>query len=80
MIEKVRDFPIVCNDGTCEILNPQPIYYADKKELLKDLDFILLQFTTESKETCCKVLDAYQDSLNIAQTNFTRGSYQRRIL
>ena len=77
---KGKRFPIVCNGGTCEILNPQPIYYADKKELLKDLDFILLQFTTESKETCSKVLDAYQDSLNIAQTNFTRGSYQRRIL
>ncbi len=77
---KGERFPVVCNGDTCEILNPQPIYYADKKEHLKALDFILLQFSTESESTCSAVLDAYQNALSVTQSNFTRGPYQRRII
>ena len=77
---KGERFTVVCNGDTCEILNPQPIYYADKKDYLKTLDFILLQFTTESADICSAVLDAYQDPLSITQSNFTRGPYLRRII
>lgn len=77
---KGERFPVVCNNDMCEILNPKPIYYADKKEILKALDFVLLQFTTESASECSAVLDAYQKTHNIMRTNFTRGTYQRKIM
>ena len=77
---KGERFPVVCDNNMCEILNPQPIYYADKKERLEVLDFVLLQFTTESASACSTVFDAYQNSQNITRSNFTRGTYQRKIM
>lgn len=73
-------FPVVCNNDVCEILNPQPIYYADNKERLRTLDFVLLQFTTESESRCSTVLDAYKNPLSVVQSNLTRGPYKRKIL
>ncbi len=72
-------FPVVCDEqGASEILNSRPIYLADKQNDFKNLDFILLYFTKEKKETIARVLSDYQTGAE-PKGEFTRGLYYRGV-
>ncbi len=72
-------FPVVCDEQSAsEILNSRPIYLADKQADFKNLDFILLYFTKEKKETIARVLSDYQNSSE-PKGEFTRGLYYRGV-
>jgi hypothetical protein len=57
---KGKKFRVTCADGMSEILNGEAIYYADKLDQLAGLDFMLLHFTTESAQECCRIAKEYR--------------------
>lgn len=72
-------FPVVCDEqGASEILNSRPIYLADKQDDFRNIDFILLYFTKEKKETIARVLSDYQNRSE-PKGEFTRGLYYRGV-
>ena len=71
-------FPVVCKMGASEILNSQPIYMGDRLDEIKNVDFITFYFTTEKREMCEAVLDAYRKGKGV-KGNFTRGLYYREV-
>lgn len=72
-------FPVVCSEQNAgEVLNSRPIYLADKQEDFKNLDFILLYFTKEKKETVAHIIESYQNG-NEPSGEFTRGLYYRGV-
>ena len=72
-------FPVVCDEhGASEILNSRPIYLADKQDDFKNLDFVLLYFTKEKKETISRILSDYSEN-NEPKGEFTRGLYYRGV-
>lgn len=75
---KGKQFPVICYEQTTEILNPEPIYYADKQNMLKNLDFILFLFTIESQAQCIEAIEDYRSGRS--REVVTRGCYMRDIL
>ncbi len=75
---KGKQFPVICQEHTTEILNPEPIYYADKKNMLKNLDFILFLFTIETGTQCIEAIEDYRSGRS--REAVTRGCYMRDIL
>ena len=73
------DFPVVCKNGASFVLNSVPLWLGDKKNELRNVDFDLLYFTSESKEECGNVIDAYNNNEK-ADGEFTRGLYFRKVL
>ena len=73
------DFPVVCKNGASFVLNSVPLWLADKKNELRNIDFGLLYFTNESKEECGRVIGAYNNNEK-AYGEFTRGLYFRKVL
>ncbi len=73
------EFPVVCKNGASFVLNSRPLWLADKMSELRNLDFGLLYFTTETKDECEKVVDAYNNNEK-ADGDFTRGLYFRKVL
>jgi len=71
-------FPVVCESGCAEVLNSRPLYMADRLGEMKNMDFLTLYFTTETKEECAEVIKAYKDS-KAPQGDFTRGLYYRGV-
>lgn len=71
-------FPVRCCNGCSEILNSRPIYIADKLSDVKNVDFLLLNFTVESKEKVNKIIEAYDKELP-PLGEFTRGLYFRGV-
>ena len=71
-------FPVLCNMGYSEILNSRPIYMADRLNEIETFDFILMRFTTESKEEVQKVLDDYINK-RPSKSEFTRGLFYRGV-
>lgn len=65
-------FPIECRSGCAEILNSRPIYLLDKQAQMRNLDFLLLYFTVESRAQCREILDAARSGVP-PQGDFTRG-------
>ncbi|MFA0816169.1 MAG: U32 family peptidase [Anaerofustis sp.] len=74
---KGKKFRVTCADGMSEILNGEAIYYADKLDQLAGLDFMLLHFTTESAQECCRIAKEYR--LGGTRSGMTRGAYMRTI-
>ncbi len=72
------DFPVVCVNGCAEVLNSRPLYMADRMNEIKNMDFILLYFTVETKEECGRIIDAYRYG-KPPQGEFTRGLYYRGV-
>ncbi|MBQ2847321.1 MAG: U32 family peptidase [Clostridia bacterium] len=72
-------FPVVCKNGASFILNSRPIWLADKKSELRNLDFSLLYFTNEEKTECERVIDAYNNNEK-HEGEFTRGLYFKNVL
>lgn len=73
-----REFRILCRDKKYSVLlNAVPLYVGDK--LPENIDFSVLYFTTEKKEECRAVLDAFLGGESI-KGDKTRGLYYRRLL
>ena len=73
------NFPVVCKNGASFILNSVPLWLADKKSEIRNIDYELIYFTNESADECMQVLRAYNNNEK-AQGEFTRGLYFRKVL
>ena len=73
------DFPVVCKNGASFILNSVPLWLADKKDEIRNIDYELIYFTNESKNECMQVMSAYNNNEK-APDEFTRGLYFRKVL
>lgn len=71
-------FPVQCQNGCAEILNSRPLYMADRLREMKNMDFLILYFTTETKQECEKIIHAYFDESR-PEGEFTRGLYYRGV-
>ena len=65
-------FPIDCRSGCAEILNDRPVYLLDKQDDVRNTDFVLLYFTTETAAECESILRACETGAKPAGA-FTRG-------
>lgn len=72
------EFPIDCHSGASEILNSVPVYMADRLTEIRNMDFMLLYFTDESKEKCSEIVSAYVKSAK-PHGDFTRGLIYRGV-
>jgi putative protease len=72
------EFPIECRMGVNDILNSVPVYMADRLTEIRNMDFMLLYFTKEDKETCAEVISPYIRS-GKAKGDFTRGLLYRGV-
>lgn len=71
------EFPVLCRLGCSELLNSRPIVMSDRlKEL--SLDFGMLYFTTESKNDCANIIEAYISGKAITK-DYTRGLFYRGV-
>ena len=73
------EFPVVCKNGCSFILNSRPLWAADKKNEMRNLDFGLIYFTTEAKDECRKIIEDVKISAK-PQGEFTRGMYFKGVL
>lgn len=75
---KNTEFSINCKDGCVRLFNDRPLYLADCPDIIKQLDFIVLQFIDEDKSTVEAVIKGYQRNLPTDQ-KFTRGLYVKGV-
>ncbi len=73
------EFPVVCKNGASFILNSRPLWIADKKAEMKNLDYGLLYFTNETSDECKKIISEVKNSAN-PPSEFTRGMYFKGVL
>lgn len=74
-----KKFPIMCSQGYCEVLNSTPIFLADRLDEIKDIDYLLIYFTDETKEECSVITDKYING-GSAPNEFTRGLYYKKLI
>lgn len=67
-----------CARGCSEVLNPVPLYMADRLAELRGLDFAALRFTTESPVSCDERFREYMDGAKPGFP-FTRGLLYKKI-
>ncbi len=72
---------MVCANGMCEIFNADPIDYADKRELLRGLDFIWFWFGPESRTECETVMKHFESRMPEASLTreFISGKFYREL-
>ena len=72
-------FPVQCYGACSEVLNSVPLWMADRLAEVKQMDFGVLRFTTETREEQQSILEAYlhADGTPPAQGTFTRGLYYK---
>ena len=73
------EFPIDCRSGCSEILNSVPVYMADRLSEIRNMDFMLLYFTNESKEKTSLVIQDYIKGSKKPHGEFTRGLLYRGV-
>ena len=73
------EFPVICKNGASFILNSRPLWVADKKHEMRNLDFGLIYFTNENKSECRDIIKMCIDG-NSPSGEFTRGLYFRNVL
>jgi putative protease len=73
------EFPVICKNGASFILNSRPLWVADKKNEMRNLDFGLAYFTNENKSECQNILAEVRKSSN-PPSEFTRGMYFKGVL
>ena len=73
------EFPVICKNGASFILNSRPLWVADKKNEMRNLDFGLAYFTNENKSECRDIIKMCIDG-NSPSGEFTRGLYFRNVL
>ena len=62
--------------GYSELLNSVPIWLADRKEDFSALDFAVLYFTQEDKDTVTRIISDYKLE-NTPSQKYTRGLFYR---
>jgi len=72
-------FPVQCYGACSEVLNSVPLYLADRMKEVRNQDFGLLRFTTESIGETDRILNQYLSCNAPAVGEFTRGLYYRGI-
>lgn len=72
------EFPVRCKNGCSYILNSRPLWLADKQNDIRNCDFALLYFTTETKEQVLEVIDSFICEKS-AKGDFTRGLYYKGV-
>ncbi len=71
-------FPVLCENGFSEVFNSRPTYMGDRLSEIRNVDFHLYDFTTETKEECAAVLRAY--TTGVAPVGeYTRGLFYRGV-
>ncbi len=73
------DFPIRCRANYSEMFNSKPLYIADRLSEIKNADFLLLSFTTESVIEARDIIDRYLKGQE-PTSDYTRGLYYRDVL
>lgn len=76
---KGQTFPVVCDNGFCEILNAKTTDLSDCLEFLS-ADYGCMCFTTESPEDTKKIIIAYRARSRLALSDFTRGLFRNGVL
>lgn len=71
---KGNALPVLCGGNSVELLNPEILVLSDKQQVLRQFDFAVLKFTTESE--IAPVLDMYKNKVK-PNGRFTRGLYFR---
>ena len=70
---------VLCrNRQFTQLINPQPIFMADKLPQLKNADFLFLHFTDETQHFCRSMIKKYRSGGNF-NAAFTRGLYYKAI-
>lgn len=72
------EFPVRCKNGCSYILNSRPLWLADKQSDIRNCDFALLYFTTETKAEAADVISDYLCEKS-AKGDFTRGLYYKSV-
>ncbi len=75
---KGEKLQVRCTLGCSEIFNAVPLYFADKISDIKNTDFHLMYFTTESKEEIEEILKKYKNH-DKPGFRFTRGLYYKGV-
>jgi len=70
------EFPVVCSRGCSQVLNSRPLTLADKRADIKNIDFLLLYFTVESRAQCAQIIRDFTGQ-QPPRGEFTRGLYYR---
>ena len=79
-----RELPVVCRMGCSEIFNPvmmsvtENISGRTRQQL--SLDWVTLQFTTESAEQCAAVIDGFSQGNLPRESGITSGMYFKGVL
>lgn len=71
-------FPVQCYDACSEVLNSVPLYMADRLNEVRNQDFGVLRFSTETTKETEKIIDQYLSGAPCPD-EFTRGLYYRGI-
>ncbi len=71
------EFPVVCENGVSVMYNSLPVWLADRKDEIK-ADYMLLYFTTETKEEAERVIAAFKNG-SAPITKHTRGMTYRGV-
>ena len=73
------EFPIRCRMGYSELLNSVPLWLADKKNQIKNIDFEILYFTREDNARVCEVIEKYKNC-EPADCKHTKGLSFRGVI
>lgn len=71
-------FPVLCENGFSELFNSRPTYMGDRLSEIRNVDFHLYDFTTESKAECAEILRAYAAG-EAPVGEYTRGLFYRGV-
>ncbi len=74
------NFAIFCEDNVTAMYNSVPLYVIDKPNLYKNMDFVLFNFTFESKNMVEKILINNFANHKEFESKFTRGLYFKGVL
>ncbi len=72
-------FPIRCRMGYSRLLNQVPIWLGDKAEEIKEMDYIILWFETETKSETENIINAFIEHRKF-DGDFTRGLYFKGVI
>ena len=72
------EFPVRCKNGYSYILNSRPLWLADKQSDIRNCDFALLYFTTETKDEASRIIRDFICEKG-PEGDFTRGLYYKGV-
>lgn len=76
---KNTEFPIRCRAFYSEMFNSKPIYIADRLSEIRNVDFLVLSFTTENSTEARNIVERYLNNEDPI-SDYTRGLYYRDVL